>query len=99
MCKSVWTRFYAHDKWIWEYYILFPTVEAAEQAFKELNQQRVSIPARHLSTVDKISNPHGKTFHLWLRHTGLDKLPGAGTQDTVLRQVLYKSDNISVSED
>lgn len=92
--SKVWTRFYAHDKWVWEYYLKFPTPEAATAAVIDLHQQKISIPYRHLSTVDKLLHPYGKTLHLWLQHTGLDHLPKAGTQDTMLKSVLYKSESV-----
>ncbi|PVG03277.1 hypothetical protein CPB86DRAFT_772171 [Serendipita vermifera] len=82
--RSCWTKFYAHDRWIWEYFLQFPNVEAASQALELHHGQKVTIPYRNLPTSDKLRFPYGKTLHLWLRHTGLRRLPSSGTQGTWL---------------
>jgi hypothetical protein len=90
----VYNKFYAHDKWIWEFFLKFPSIEAANLALKNHQGEKITIPYSHLSTVDKLQYPYGKTQHLLLRHTGLNQLPPTDTQRTSLYDMIYKSRGI-----
>lgn len=87
---SVYTKFYAHDRWIWEYYLEFPTFDDADLALKNHAGEKITIPYGSLSTVEKLRFPYGKTLHLWLRHTGLDTLPRMHVKSTVLYDTMYR---------
>lgn len=84
------TKFQAHDRWIWEYYLRFPTVEKANDALEAYAGKEVTIPYRDLFTADKLQFPYGKTLHLWMRHTGLNHLPLKGTHDSSLKRLLFR---------
>ncbi|CCA68182.1 hypothetical protein PIIN_02048 [Serendipita indica DSM 11827] len=86
--QTSWTRFLAHDIWVYEYYIKFPTEALAQKALEENSGKRVTIPHRYLLPADKVRYPYGKKVHLWLGHTGLTDLPHYGTHDTMLKKFL-----------
>ena len=90
MISTVYNRFYAHDKWIWEYYIKFPSTKAANLAFENHHGEMITVPYSSLSTADKLRFPFGKTQHLWLRRTGLETLPPRNIQETELYRTIFK---------
>ncbi|KIM34162.1 hypothetical protein M408DRAFT_91468, partial [Serendipita vermifera MAFF 305830] len=87
--RFVYSRFYAHDHWVWEYYIQFPSVEEANLALKNHAGEKITVPYASLSTVDKVRHPYGKSQHIWLRHTGLEKLPRVWVKPTELYNLIY----------
>ncbi|KAG8834156.1 hypothetical protein FRC17_009416 [Serendipita sp. 399] len=86
--QIAWTRWYVHGKWIYEYYIKFPTPQLAQKALENHAGEEIAIPSEYLRTRDKVRFPHGKNMHIWLRQTGLFRLPEEGTQETPVHELV-----------